>query len=292
MKFAFFLGCTIPYHLKAYEISSRAILNALGITLVDIPSFGCCGYPLKNTDLKASLLSTARNLALAEKEELPILALCKCGYGTFKLGAHALQQNPDLKKELNGLLAEEGLCFNGTQPVSHFLTVLHQHVGLEKIKDQVVTPLKDLRIATHYGCHALRPSDVVAFDDPVSPTVFDNLVSATGATSIAWPEKLDCCGGPLAGIHDTFSAQLAESKIASAKREGAHFIATACPFCHIQFNAAQKEQEQSTGDLSSHTEPGPLLYSQLLGYGMGLDLETLGLTNGDRHKLSNLANGH
>lgn len=289
MRFAFFLGCTTPSRLKAYESSSRAVLDAFGITLVDVPQFNCCGYPLKNVDLKASLLSTARNLALAEKEDLHMLSLCKCGYGTFKLGAHMLKQDPELKNEINTLLIEEGLCYSGTRNVFHLLTVLHKNVGLEKIKKHVTTHFKDLKIATHYGCHALRPSEIVEFDDPVSPTVFDQLVTATGASSIPWTEKLACCGSPLEGIHDTLSTQLTDKKITSAQQAGADFIATACPFCHIQLETVLEESLTSE---RTDTGPRPLLYSQLLGFSMGINRGALGLNNGDGDKLKGFVDGH
>jgi len=277
MKFAFFLGCTTPSHLQEYEASSRAVLNRLGITLVDIPQFNCCGYPLKNMDMQASLLSTARNLALAEKENLNILSLCKCGYGTFKQAVDALGKDPAMREEINRFLEKEGLSYNGTCDIFHLLTVLHRHVGLDKIKKHVSTSFKDLKIATHYGCHALRPSEIVQFDDPVAPQIFDDLVTATGADSIAWAEKLACCGSPLSGTNDTLSFDFAEKKMASAKQAGAHFIATACPFCQIQFKSVHVEMPNSGAD----TDVPPVLYSQLLGFCMGIDRNSLGLNNRD-----------
>jgi heterodisulfide reductase subunit B len=278
MRFAFFLGCTTPFHLRAYETSSRAVLRALGVDLVDIAEFGCCGYPLKNVDLKASLLSTARNLALARKGDLPILCLCKCGFGTLKQGAAALLKDPRLLDEVNSHLEKEALCYDGRSEVFHMLTVLHKHVGMETIRKKIGKPYKDLKIATHYGCHALRPSEIVRFDDSVAPTLFDELVDATGAESIAWPEKLACCGGPLLGINDSLSLKLTEKKLAGAERAGARFIATACPFCQIQFETVRREYP--FGRRENH-DVRPVLYSQLLGLCMGLDRETLGLEHGD-----------
>jgi len=278
MRFAFFLGCTTPFHLKAYETSSRAVLRGLDVDLVDIARFGCCGYPLKNVDLKASLLSTARNLALARKEDLHILCLCKCGFGTLKQGAAALLKDPRLLDEMNRHLEKEDLCYDGRCEVFHLLTVLHKHVGLEMIRKKIRKSYKDLKIATHYGCHALRPSETVQFDDSVSPKLFDELVDATGAESIAWPEKLACCGGPLLGINDSLSFKLTEKKLAGAGQAGARFIATACPFCQIQFETMQREYP--FGRRENHGVR-PVLYPQLLGLCMGLDKETLGLGNED-----------
>ena len=109
MKFALFLGCQIPVRLKQYESSSRAVLERFGVGLVDIEEFNCCGYPLRNIEFKAFLLSSARNLALAEKKKLDVMALCKCCYGSLKKADYFMQENASLKKEVNKTLEKEGL---------------------------------------------------------------------------------------------------------------------------------------------------------------------------------------
>jgi heterodisulfide reductase subunit B len=107
MKLAIFLGCNIPIRLKQYEAASRAVLQELGVELVDIPEFNCCGYPLRNIDLKAFVLSSARNLALAEREKLNVVVLCKCGYGTFRMAQHLLKEDTPLREEIDAVLAKE-----------------------------------------------------------------------------------------------------------------------------------------------------------------------------------------
>ncbi|MCK4729589.1 MAG: CoB--CoM heterodisulfide reductase iron-sulfur subunit B family protein [Desulfobacterales bacterium] len=274
MEFALFLGCTTPSRLKAYEASSRAVLGELGVTLVDIDEFKCCGYPLRNIDFKAFVLSSARNLALAKKEDLKLMALCKCGYGTLKMASHLIKENSSLREEINEILAKEGLEYKGDVDILHFLTVLHKEVGLEAIKDKITRPYENLKVATHYGCHALRPSQVTEFDDPVAPTLFDELVSITGAKSIEWPMQLECCGGPLLGINDELSLVFRDKKLLDAKKAGAAYLTTACPFCQIQFETAQNQVAPKRG--TNHRVPS-ILYPQLLGLCLGLDKETLGL---------------
>ena len=83
-KYALFLGCNIPARVTQYEISSRAVLKMLDIELMDIRMFNCCGYPMRNFDQKAFLLSAVKNLALAENRSLDILVLCKCCFGSLK----------------------------------------------------------------------------------------------------------------------------------------------------------------------------------------------------------------
>jgi heterodisulfide reductase subunit B len=279
MKYALFLGCNIPIRLKQYESSSRAVLQELGVTLVDIPEFNCCGYPLRNIDLRAFLLSSARNLALAESENLNMLVLCKCGYGTFRMAEYLMKENPALREEMNAILAKEGLRYEGDTQIKHVLSVLFQDVGIETISQKVTMPYQNLKIAVHYGCHALRPSKIVQFDDPLAPSLFDQLVEVTGAESVAWPSKLECCGNPLLGTHDELSTGLTQKKLADAKDAGANYIATGCTFCQVQFDTVQKTM-QADGD-SNHQLPS-ILYPQLLGLCMGLKEDTLGL---DRNEI-------
>ena len=273
MKFAFFLGCTIPARLQQYESSSRAVLEKLGIELLDIKGFNCCGYPIRNTDYKAAILSSARNLALAKKQNLDMLVLCKCGFGMLKHADYHLKENPALRSEINGLLEREGLRFEGGLEIKHLLSVLYHDVGVDAIKEKITRPYQELKIATHYGCHALRPSEVVQFDDPVNPTLFDTLVEATGAESIDWQARLDCCGAPLTGVNDDLSMDLMEKKVTNARESGAAYLCVGCPYCHIQFDTVQGMMNSKGGN---HLLPA-ILYPQLLGLSMGIDGETLGL---------------
>ncbi|UCG65195.1 MAG: CoB--CoM heterodisulfide reductase iron-sulfur subunit B family protein [Deltaproteobacteria bacterium] len=274
MKFAIFLGCNIPARLKQYESSARAVLEKLGVELIEIKEFNCCGYPIRNIDFRASMLSAARNLALAETQGLNMMVLCKCGFGMLKKAHHSMKENASLGKELNNTLKKEGLEFKGNIEIKHLLSVLYHDVGLDAIKEKIARPYKELKIATHYGCHALRPSEIVQFDDPVNPTLFDKLVEATGAESIFWQSRLDCCGAPLLGTNDVLSMDLAEKKLMDAKQSGAHYLCNACPYCHIQFDTVQSIINSERG--GNHLLPS-ILYPQLLGLSLGIDGAPLGL---------------
>jgi heterodisulfide reductase subunit B2 len=274
MEFALFLGCTIPARLNQYESSSRAVLEKLGVGLVDIREFNCCGYPLRNIDFKVFILSSARNLALAEKKNLNVMTLCKCCYGSLKKADYLLKENASLKKEVNATLEKEGLTYKGRIEVKHLLSVLHKDIGIEAIKGKIAMTFKGLKIATHYGCHALRPSQVVGFDDPVAPTLFDQLVEATGAESIEWPMKLECCGAPLWGVNDKLSMDLTLKKLTDGKKSGADYVCAACPYCHIQFDTVQKMILSQRN--VNHPLPS-ILYTQLLGMSMGVEKKSLGL---------------
>ena len=273
MKYALFLGCNIPARVDQYDASARAVLRQVGVQLKDIREFNCCGYPMRNVDQKAFLFSSAVNLALAEKAGLDILALCKCCFGTLKEAEHILEEEGTLQKEVHGLLAQRGLKYTGKVQIKHFLSVLYHDVGLDTLKSKITTQYKDFKIATHYGCHALRPSKITRFDDPVAPSVFDKLVEVTGAKSVDWTRKLECCGAPVLGFNDDLSMKLTRKKISSGKEAGADYLCSACPYCHLQFDSVQKTMVSQNGN-----DPlASVLYPQLLGLCMGIDEKTLGI---------------
>jgi heterodisulfide reductase subunit B len=273
MRFALFLGCKIPYFLSHYGDATRLVLRELGVDLVEM-EFGCCGYPVRNQDTKAFVLTAARNLALAEKQGLDIFTPCQCCFGSLKKAAFLLREDASLRKEIAFRLAEEGLSYQGQMDIKHLLQVLHQDVGIAAIKQKIVMPFQDLNIAAHYGCHALRPSKVVAFDDPLAPTLFDQLVEATGATSLDWNLKLSCCGNPLWGKNDKLAADMMINKINDGRKAGAAFLCVGCTYCQIQFDSVQKEVLAARPDTQALPS---VLYVQLLGLAMGLSPEALGL---------------
>jgi len=274
MRYAFFIGCNIPARVKQYESSSRAVLEKVGVDLVDFREFTCCGYPLRNVDRKAFVLSAAGNLAIAESEGLDLLVLCKCGFGTLKEAQYLMREDNNLLQDINELLSERGLKYQGKSKVKHLLSVLYEDVGVNTLKSEVKIPYKNLNIATHYGCHALRPSEVTQFDNPVAPVIFDELVRLTGAKSIEWPTKLECCGAPLMGINDDLSANLARKKLNDGLKSGADYLCTSCPYCQIQFDTAQ---DMIVSKNNGENILASVLYPQLLGLSMGIDEETLGI---------------
>lgn len=274
MKYALFLGCQIPARVNHYDLSTRAVLSRLDVELVDIRQFNCCGYPMRNMDKKAFLLSSVRNLALAEKEGLDMLVLCKCCYGSLKKAEHLMKEDGNLQGEIKELLSENALKYEGKVRVKHFLSVLYHDVGIEAIKSRISKRYKGVKIATHYGCHALRPSKITEFDDPVAPTLFDNLVEVTGAKSVDWTSKLECCGAPLMGINDDVSMNLTRKKLTDSTKAGADYLCTACPYCQIQFDTVQKMMVSNNGN-GEHL--ASIIYPQLLGICMGIDEQSLGI---------------
>jgi heterodisulfide reductase subunit B len=274
MKYAFFIGCQIPARVAQYEMSVRSVLKELDIKLVDERQFNCCGYPMRDSDRKAFLLSSARNLALAEKKGLQMLVMCMCCFGSLKHTESIMKEEGNIQDEIKGILKKESLFYEGKTKVKHFLSVLYHDIGFDKLKSRISRPFKDLKIATHNGCHALRPSRITKFDDPVDPIIFDTLVEVTGASSVDWKRKLECCGSHAMGMNDELSMELTRKKLDNGMEAGADFLCTACPYCQIQFDTVQDLIIAGNGKRNGI---GSILYSQLLGLSMGIENDKLGI---------------
>jgi heterodisulfide reductase subunit B len=274
MKYSLFLGCNIPARVTQYESASRAVLDRLGVELVDIEEFNCCGYPFRNVNQDAFLLLAARNLALAEREGLDMITLCQCCFGSLKKADHFLKENPAVLQRINVQLEREHLGYRGVTEVKHLLQVLYHDIGTDALRQAMTATYNGLRVATHYGCHLLRPSKVVEFDNPLAPTLFDQLVEITGAESVYWPRRLECCGAPLCGINDELSMDLTEKKLTDALECDAEYLCVACPYCQMQFDTIQDGMHMQ-GRLDQRLPS--LLYPQLLGCCMGLEERSLGL---------------
>jgi heterodisulfide reductase subunit B len=278
MKIALLRCCTTPIFLKQYETSTDAVLKKLQVELVDIKDFNCCGYPFKNFNFMAYVLASARNLSLAEKKNLDIMTFCNCCYATMKHANHLLREDASVRAQINATLGKEGLAYGGGVEVKHLLEIFHKDIGIEKLKEAVTRRFKGLKIATHYGCHILRPREILRFDNPAAPSIFDRLVETTGAESISWQTKLECCGSPMWGIDDDLSMDLTEKKIADALESGADYFCTACSYCQLQFDRVQK---MLISERRANRRLPSVLYTQLIGLSMGIDETALGITQNE-----------
>jgi heterodisulfide reductase subunit B len=271
-SYLYFPGCKIDRFLPQYSRATRAVSVALGIEL-EQTELNCCGYPVRHENFLASMTAAARNLALAAAQEMALMTPCKCCYGNLKHADYWLRQRADLRQSVNALLKKEGLAWRPDIRIRHLLTVLFEDVGLDVLKDHVCRPLDGLKVAAHYGCHALRPGNITQFDNPLAPTIFEQLVSVTGATAVDWPLRLECCGHPLWEKDNRFSLALMHNKLNDARTAGAQVMATACTYCQMQFDAAQQAHPSKENPLLP-----AVLYPQLLGIAMGLPQNELGLS--------------
>lgn len=274
-SYALFLGCVIPARQPNYELSARKSLAKLGIELVDLANMTCCAPPpVQSIDLETSLAVAAYNICLAEEADLNLITLCSGCFESLSMANVTLKADEQLKAKINRILSQAGKEFLGSREVKHYLQVLMDDVGIKRLKQSVSKPLNNLKVAAFYGCHALRPSELLKLDDPERPSLLENLIETLGAESVEYRNKLKCCGGLLRGYSDDLALNLAREKLANTTKAGADCIATLCPFCFVALDIGQiqvKAKFQETYDM-------PVLhYSELLALALGIDPKELAL---------------
>lgn len=272
LEYLIFLGCVIPYRISSYEISTRKVLDKLGVELVDMPESNCCGFPLDPINHDMMLTLAARNLCLAEQQNLKIMTLCNGCFGTLNHVNKELKENKKIREKVNRYLNQIGMEFRGTTRVKHLIHVLAQDIGFEKIKETIQKPLNPLRVAQHIGCHVVRPAKYAGFDDPENPTVLKNLINITGAECLNYMGEMECCGAPIIGVNDKIPLQLAREKLGHIRAVGAQALITVCPFCHMMYDLNQPRIERTFNEKFGI----PVLhYPQLLGLAMGFSPDEL-----------------
>ena len=279
-SYALFLGCTIPARQPNYELSARKALAKLGIELVDLANMTCCAPPpVQSIDLETSLAVAAYNICLAEEADLNLVTLCSGCFESLAMTNATLKADEQLKSKINRILSQAGKEFLGNKEVKHYRQVLMDDIGLERLKESVSKPLSNLKVAAFYGCHALRPSELLKLDDPERPRILETLIETLGAKSIEYRNKLKCCGGLLRGYSDDLALDLAREKIANTTKAGADCIATLCPFCFVALDIGQMQVKSKFNEVYNM----PIIhYSELLSLALGVDPKELAL---ETHKI-------
>lgn len=279
-SYAIFLGCTIPARQPNYELSARKSLAKLGIELVDLPGMTCCcPPPVQSIDLETSLAVAAYNITLAEEANLNLLTLCSGCFESLAMANTMLKEDEELKARVNKILSRAGKEFKGSIEVRHFLQVLRDDVGLKRLKQSVLRPLSNLKVAAFYGCHALRPSELLKLDDPERPRILETLIETLGAKNVEYRNKLKCCGGLLRGFSDDLALDLAREKLANTSKAGVDCITTLCPFCFVALDIGQI---QVRSKFNENYDMPVLHYSELLALSLGVDPKELAL---ETHKI-------
>ena len=272
MKYALFLGCTVPVRGMNYEIAARKVAERIGLHLVDIDEFTCCGFPVKAVDVETSFLMAARNLALAENRGLDICTLCSACTSTLTEVNKVLKEDEELREIINEKLGN--VRYNGNIEVKHFARILYEDLGITELKKFIVEPLEGFRFAPHYGCHYLKPSEIYEeFDNPEAPVSLDELIMVTGAESVDYTTLKNCCGGGILGIDENVALKMSAKKLMELKDKDIDGLISICPFCSIMYEGNQKRIEKM-----ENAEIGiPVFYyPQILGLALGIPADELG----------------
>ena len=287
--YSYFPGCSSSEGTAiAYGISTQAISVPLGMQLMELEDWNCCGStPYGSTDELESVAIAARNLALAEKarytvldekgmpvekSRLDLVTPCSACYTTLNRANSQLKQYPELKGKVDECLASAGLEYKGGVKVRHLFEVIYNDIGLKFIESKVVNPLSGLRVAPYYGCQLVRPEP--GFDDPRNPQSLDQFIVSLGAELVPFPLKDHCCGGSLIIPALDIALDLIHQLLESAANNGAQCLVTVCPLCQTNLDAYQGMVNSKFG--TKYNLP-ILFFTQLLGVAMGIEPKSLAL---------------
>lgn len=286
LRYAYFPGCVAQGACRELYQSTAALTQALGIELIELKKASCCGSGTYKED--SQLLEdtvNARNIALAESLNLPLLTHCSTCQGVLGRADERLkeaqQSNPAYLEQVNGLLAKEHCSpYRGTSEVKHLLWALIGDYGLEALQQQVTRQLTGLKCAAFYGCYLLRAQQSIPFDNPFAPESMEDVFRAVGATPVYYRGRTQCCGWPISSYAPTESFKMAGQHLQEAIAAGADCLVTPCPLCHLNLDSRQPEVEKAI----EHSLGLPVLHlPQLVALALGIQPQALGL---ERHVVS------
>jgi heterodisulfide reductase subunit B len=272
MKYAYYPGCSAHSTARDMHESSTAVARALGIELEEIKGWSCCGATAAHqTDRVLASSLAAANLLLTKEMGLDMVVNCAACYNRMKVANHEVSSLPAMREQVRDAIGQE---YDGSVAVRHFIEVLLEDVGINKLRKSLTQSLNGLKVACYYGCFLVRPHEVTRFDNPENPEFLDRLITAMGGESLDWPHKVECCGGGLNLTRTDLVVKLSGSIIDMAQAYGADCIAVACPMCQASLDLRQKDIEKECGK-KYHL---PVLYiTQLLGLCLGIAEKELGL---------------
>lgn len=273
-KYVYYPGCSLKGTGVAYEESLLTTFRLLELSLQELPDWNCCGATtyMSVSETSATLLA-ARNLALARQTgSEDILAPCNACYLTLRKSQELVAHYPQVAQQVEQFLGQAGLPRLDSVRVRHPLEVLYTDVGVQRLRELTVRRLPSVRMASYYGCQAVRPFGEV--DDPHEPTRMEQILEAVGVAPVEYTLKTKCCGGALTGTIHEVGVRLNYILLKEAYRKGAQAIVTICPLCQFNLDAYQAEIRKQTGEPIDM----PILYlTQVVGWALGGDFRELGL---------------
>ena len=228
---------------KAKELDRKARLaaEALGVTLNEVHEWQCCGgcYPVAKDEI-ATKLSAVRVMMAANGAKTPVLTVCSACHNVLKRVNADMKEDATIRDRVNRYMQNE-TPYEGEGEVLHFIEMLRDKVGFDKIREMVKNPLTGRKIGAYYGCLLLRPGKVMAFDDPENPSIIEDFIRALGAEPVVYPYRNECCGGYISLSEKDRAKAMCDRIKDSAKGFGAEMLITACPLCMYNINKGQTE---------------------------------------------------
>lgn len=238
-QYSYFPGCTLKTKAKDLDRYARVCAEKLGAELVEPDMWQCCGgvYPLGSDEI-GNKLSSVRALADARDHGRELVTVCSACYHVIKRVNDDMANVPDIQKRANNY-AQFDEPYTGETKVLHYLELLRDRIGFDKVKAAVTNPLAGKKIGAFYGCLLLRPSNILQFDDPENPSIIENFIASLGATPVRYQMRNECCGGYRSMENKELTDKLVGKIFADAKNAGCDELITACPLCWYNLNQYQ-----------------------------------------------------
>jgi heterodisulfide reductase subunit B len=280
----YYPGCALHGTSSEYEMSVRAVAEALSHRLQEIDDWNCCGASAAHmTNRTMATCLSLRNLALARKQGIDaVFAPCPMCSKELLAAAEAAAESEQARQRYEQIIENQ---YDGGVRVLNYIQYLFDIVGLDALQQRVTNPLNDLKVACYYGCLLTRPPGLVQFDDCEQPSSFERVVRTLGAEPVDFPLKTERCGGGFTQSNAPSVGRLSGMILRTARSAGADAVAVACPMCQMNLDMRQSAAEKQLGEQLNM----PVVYlSQLVGLGVGVGRKKLGL---DRHFVSTAAIG-
>lgn len=273
MKYAYFPGCSLHSTAKEYDLSTKAVADTLGIELIEIPDWICCGAtPAHITMHLLSLALPVKNLIQARKMgSYEVITCCAACFSRLKIANHFMANDPVHGERVSEIVGEP---YKGEVKVRHFLDVLINVYGLKNLSQRVIKKLDKLRVACYYGCLLTRPPEITQLDDLEEPHLMDDLMEVLGVGVVNWPYKTECCGASFSLTKTEIVLKLSCDILQMAQDEGAQVIVVACPLCQSNLDLRQSMINKR---FAKNFNIPILYFTQLVGLALGLDPRKLGL---------------
>ncbi len=266
---AYYPGCSLHSTAAEFDVSTRAVCEALDLKLIEPEGWLCCGSSAAHrSDPESALRLPMENLSLVEQSGFSEVTMpCAACFNRHKTAQYEIRHDPDRKAEVDQIIDYR---YQDRVQVTSLLESLLQHVGVSKIVDKVQKPLEGLRVVAYYGCLLSRPPEVTGNKHPENPTEMDELLRALGAEVVDWSYKTVCCGAAHSLTRPDIVLKLSSNLIQHARDTGADIIAVACPLCHNNLDARQFQMKLD--------EPMPVLYfTQIMALALGLPTKVAAL---------------
>jgi heterodisulfide reductase subunit B len=254
-------------------MSTRRICEVLGVELVEVRDWICCGStPAHESDELMSLALPAKNLALAVQtdDSRQICAPCASCYSRLKFAQAKLKDDrvrEDVEEVIDGK-------FPDNIEVLSILDLIIEKVGLDAVAARVVKPFAGLKVVCYYGCLLTRPPKIVGKEQFENPGDMERILEPIGIEPLDWNMKTFCCGAGFALTETDVVLELTGKVLADAESVGAELVAVACPLCHANLDGRQQQINKKFGTAFDI----PIFYvTELMGLAFGVDAKELGI---------------